>query len=86
MPYLVEVATALLPSKPESSGLECDFGSFSDIITPKRSLVGGRFAKALMVLKLNKHLMPYNPKVLILLDNSDRENRIPKHHIFNEEL
>jgi hypothetical protein len=39
-----------------------------------------------MILKLNKHLMPYSLKKLILLDNSDWENHIPKGPIFDEEL
>ena len=39
-----------------------------------------------MVLKLNKHLMPYNLENLIVLDNSNRENHIPKRHISEEEL
>jgi hypothetical protein len=39
-----------------------------------------------MMLKLNKHLIPYDPENLILLDNSDWENHIPKHLIFYEKL
>jgi hypothetical protein len=39
-----------------------------------------------MMLKLNKHLMPYDPKKLILLGNSDWENHIPKRRVFDEEL
>ena len=39
-----------------------------------------------MMLKLNKHLMPYDSKIIILLDNSDWENHIPKCPIFDEEL
>ena len=39
-----------------------------------------------MMLKLNKHLMPYDPENLILLGNSDWEHHIPKRPIFNEEL
>ena len=30
--------------------------------------------------------MPYNPEILILLENSDWENHIPKRPIFYEEL
>ena len=74
MPCLLEAA-ALLAFKPGSSGLECDFGCLNDIITPKRSSLGEGFAKALMMLKLNKHLMPYDLGKLILLDNSDWENQ-----------
>ena len=35
-----------------------------------------------MMLKLNKHLVPYDLENLILLDNSDWENHIPKRLIF----
>ena len=38
------------------------------------------------MLKLNKHLMPYDLEKLILLDNCDWENHIPKCPIFDEEL
>jgi hypothetical protein len=78
MPCLAESTTPLLASKLGSSGLECDFDSLNDIIIPKRSSLGGGFAEASMMLKLNKHLITYNPKRLILLDNSDWENHIPK--------
>jgi hypothetical protein len=78
MPCLAEAAAALLASKPGSGGLECDFGSLNDIITPKRSSLGGGFAEASMMLKLNKHLMPYDLKKLILLDISNWENHIPE--------
>ena len=66
MPCLAEVAAALLASKRGSGGLECDFGNLNDIITPKRSWLGGGFAEALMMLKLNKHLMPYDPEKIDL--------------------
>jgi hypothetical protein len=49
-------------------------------------LLGGGFAEALMMLKSNKHLMPYDFEKLILMDNSDWENHIPKCPIFYEEL
>ena len=86
MPYLAEAAATLLASKHGSSGLERDFGSPNDIITPKRSSLGGGFAEASMLLKLNKHLMLYDPRNLILVDDSDWKNRIPKRPIFYEEL
>ena len=44
MPSLAEVAAALLVSKHVSGGLECDFGSLNDIITPKISSLGGGVA------------------------------------------
>ena len=86
MPYLVEVAAALLASKLGSGGLECDLGNVNDIITSKRPSLGGGFAKVSMMLKWNKHLMPYDLEKQILLDNSDWENHIPKRLIFDEEL
>jgi hypothetical protein len=39
-----------------------------------------------MMLKLNKHLMPYNPEKLFLLVNSNWKNHIPKRPVFYEEL
>ena len=51
-----------------------------------KSSLGGEFVEALMVLKLNKHLMSYNLEKLILLNNSDWENHFPKYPIFDEEL
>ena len=86
MPCLVEAVVALLASKHGSSGPECDFGSLNDIITPKRSTLGGGFAETSMMLKLNKHLMPYDLENLILLDNLNWENHIPKSPIIDEEL
>jgi hypothetical protein len=86
MPCLVEATAALLASKLGLGGLECGFGNLNDTMTPKRSSLGGGFAKSLMMLKLNKHLMPYDLEKMILLDNSDSENHIPKRPIFNEEL
>ena len=86
MPYLVEAIATLLASKLGSGGLECDFGSLNDIITPNRSSLGKGFAEGSMMLKLNKHLMPYDPEELILLDNSDWKNHIPKRPSFDEEL
>ena len=86
MPCLAETSATLLASKPGEGGLECYLGSLNDIITPKRSSLGGGFAEMSMMLKLNKHLMPYDPENLILLDNSDWENHIPKCLISNEEL
>ena len=59
---LVEATATLLASKHRSGGLECDFDSLDYIITPKRLSLGGGFAEVLMMLKLNKHLMPYDPK------------------------
>jgi hypothetical protein len=42
--------------------------------------------EASMLLTLNKHLMPYDPEMLLLLDNSDWNNHTPKCPIFDEEL
>jgi hypothetical protein len=84
MPCLAEATAALLASNLGSSGLECDFGSLNDIITLKRPSLGRRFVEASMMLKLNKHLMPYDLEILIMLDNADWENHIPKCSIFEE--
>ncbi|CAK9867967.1 unnamed protein product [Sphagnum jensenii] len=37
MPCLMQAALAILANKPSSGGLECDLGSLSDILVPKRS-------------------------------------------------
>jgi hypothetical protein len=87
MPCLAEATATLLVSKLGSGGLKCDFGSLNDImITPKRSSLGGELTEASMMLKLNKHLMLYDPGKLMLLDNYDWENHIPKRPIYDEEL
>ena len=86
MPCLAEALAALLASKPGSRGLECDFGSLNDIIIPKRSVLRAGFAKASMMLNLNKHLMPNDIENLILLDSSAWESHIPKRPIFDEGL
>jgi hypothetical protein len=86
MPCLAKATIALLATKPGLGGLECDFGNLNDIITPKITSLGGGFAEALMMLKLNKHLMPYDHENVILLDNSNWKNHIPKRPISNEEL
>ena len=86
MPCLAEAAVTLLASKPGSGGLECDFGNLNDYITLERSSFGGEFAEVSMMLKLNKHLMPYYHEKLILLDNSDWKNHILNSPIFDEEL
>jgi hypothetical protein len=39
-----------------------------------------------MMLMLNKHLMPYDPKKLFLLVNFDWKNHILERTIFDEEL
>ena len=49
MPYLAEATATLLASKPGSRGLECDFSSLNDIITPKTSSLGGGFVEASMM-------------------------------------
>ena len=67
-------------------GMPCLVKGAATLLTYKPGLDGGGFAEASMMLKLNKHLMPYNPEKLILLDNSDWKNHIPKHPIFDEEL
>jgi hypothetical protein len=81
MPRLAEATATLLASKPGSGGLECDFASLNDIITPKRSSLAGGFVEVSTMLKLNKHLMPYDLENMIVLDNSNWENHIPKRPI-----
>jgi hypothetical protein len=61
MPSLSQVAGALLACKPSISGLECDFGSIKDVISPKRAFISQVFVEIEMMLKLNKSLIESDP-------------------------
>ncbi|KAH8943775.1 hypothetical protein BDL97_13G072200 [Sphagnum fallax] len=61
---------AILANKPSSGGLECDLGSLSDVLAPKRSSLRVGLVEINMFLKINKHLIPTNP--------INVENNIPK--------
>ncbi|CAK9261384.1 unnamed protein product [Sphagnum jensenii] len=81
MPCLMQAALAILANKPSSSGLECDLGSMSDVLAPKRSSLRAGLVEINMFLKINKHLIPTNPTEVVLLDkkmNLSWENNIPK--------
>jgi hypothetical protein len=81
MPCLMQAALAILANKPSSGGLECDLGSMSDVLAPKRSLLRAGLVEINMFLKINKHLIPTNPTEVVLLDkkmNLSWENNIPK--------
>jgi hypothetical protein len=81
MPCLMQAALAILANKPSSSGLECDLGSLSDVLAPKRSSLRAGLVEINMFLKINKHLILTNPTEVVLLDkkmNLSWENNIPK--------
>ncbi|CAK9879644.1 unnamed protein product [Sphagnum jensenii] len=79
MPCLMQAALAILANKPSSGGFECDLGSLSDIVAPKRSLLRAGLVEINMFLKINKHLIPTNPAEVAPLDKKmNWENNIPK--------
>ncbi|CAK9273650.1 unnamed protein product [Sphagnum jensenii] len=81
MPCLMQAALAILANKPSLGGLECDLGSMSDVLAPKRSSLRAGLVEINMFLKINKHLIPTNPTEVVLLDkkmNLSWENNIPK--------
>jgi hypothetical protein len=65
-PCLRVVAFAVNGFLPGSGGLECDIGSFKDIITAKRSRLSSPVIEVLMMIKLNKTL------------NTSNTNEIPR--------
>ncbi len=79
MPCLMQAALAILANKPSSGGLECDLGSVSDVLVPKRSLLRAGLVEINMFLKINKHLILTNPAEVAPLDKKmNWENNIPK--------
>ncbi|CAK9230978.1 unnamed protein product [Sphagnum troendelagicum] len=70
---------AILANKPSLSGLECDLGSLSDVLAPKRSSLRADLVEINMFLKINKHLIPTNPAEVAPFDKKmNWENNIPK--------
>jgi hypothetical protein len=81
MPCLMQAALAILANKPSSGGFECNLGSLSDVLAPKRSSLCAGLVEINMFLKINKHLIPTNLTEVALLDkkmNLSWENNIPK--------
>jgi hypothetical protein len=79
MPCLMQAALAILANKPSSGGLECDLGSLSDVLVPKRSSLRVGLVEINMFFKINKHLIPTNPPEVAPLDKKmNWENNIPK--------
>jgi hypothetical protein len=73
----MQAALAILANKPSSGGLECDLGSLSNILAPKRSSLRAGLVKINMFLKINKHLILMNPAEVALLDKKmNWENNI----------
>ncbi|KAH8946677.1 hypothetical protein BDL97_12G109200 [Sphagnum fallax] len=68
MPCLMQAALAILANKPSSGGFECDLGSLSDVLPPKRSSLRAGLVEINMFLKINKHLIPTNPTEVVLFD------------------
>jgi len=82
MPCLIHAALAILANKPSLGGLECDLGSLSNVLVPKRSSLRAGLVEINMFLKINKHLIPTNPAEVALLDKKmNWENNIPKRPI-----
>jgi hypothetical protein len=79
MPCLMQAALAILANKPSLGGLECNLGSLSDVLAPKRSSLRAGLVEINMFLKINKHLILTNPAKVALLDKKmNWENNIPK--------
>lgn len=70
MPCLAQVALALLSCKPSAGGLECDLGSMSEVLAPKRSSLSPGFVEISMFLKINKELVTTNPQDVQKLDSN----------------
>jgi hypothetical protein len=68
MPCFMQATLAILANKPSSGGLECDLGSLSDVLAPKRSSLRVDLVEINMFLKINKHLIPTNPTKVAPLD------------------
>ena len=81
MPCLGEVALAILANKPSSGGLECDLGTMSDVLAPKRSSLRAGLVEVNMFLIINKHLMPTNPDDVIMLGKEweEKNSQTPCH-------
>jgi hypothetical protein len=78
MPCLMQAALAILANKPSSGGLECDLGSLSDVLAPKRSSLRAGLVEINMFLKINRHFIPTNPAEVAPLDKKmNWENNIP---------
>ncbi len=79
MPCLMQAAPAILANKPSSGELECDLGSLSDVLAPKRSSLRASLVEINMFLKINKLLILTNPAKVSPLDKKmNWENNIPK--------
>ncbi len=79
MPCLMQTALAILANKPSSGGLECDLGSLSNVLAPKRSSLHVGLVEINMFFKINKHLISTNLAKVAPLDKKMKwENNIPK--------
>ncbi len=75
----MQAVLAILANKPSSGGFECDLGSLSDVLAPKRSSLRVDLVEINMFFKINKHLIPTNPAKVAPLDKKmNWENNIPK--------
>ncbi len=78
MPCLMQAALVIVANKPSSGGLECDLGSLSNVLAPKRSSLRAGLVEINMFLKINKHLILTNPTEVAPLDKKmNWENNIP---------
>ncbi|KAH9534602.1 hypothetical protein CY35_17G013300 [Sphagnum magellanicum] len=79
MPCLMQATLAIPANKPSSGGLECDLGSPSDVLAPKRLSLRAGLVEINMFLKINKHLILMNSAEVALLEKKmNWENNIPK--------
>jgi hypothetical protein len=77
-PCLRVVAFAVNGFLAGSGGLECDIGSFKDIITAKRSSLSSPVIEVLMMIKLNKTLNISNTNDIPRLSDDTWERNWPK--------
>ena len=75
-PCLSQVAGALFGMKPGSGGLECDIGSFGDVISRRRGSLNTGMVEASLMLKLNGDLLSYDTTKVVNLGKEWR-NSIP---------
>ena len=78
MPCLAQVAGAVLACKPSSGGLECDFGTLSDVVTAKRSALDHGMVEDIMVVNVKGKLVPNDANKVVRLQPAHWEDHVPK--------
>jgi hypothetical protein len=77
IPCLAQAALALFGNNASSGGLECDLGSMSEVLAPKRASLKPGMVEICMFLKINKELMPVDPRQVVCLGKNWQDD-IPK--------